>query len=222
MKNLFFIVIDKIRLLIVDDHRIVRSGIKLLFQGNEDVEFVGEFDNGTDALEIMSELQPNVVITDISMPKMNGFELTKKIKELHPSINVLVLSMHDDDDYILDALESGAMGYLLKDSDDEDIINAVNSIAAGKMYYNNSVSDVFAKKLLRQKTGDVEVKKLTDRELEVMELIVKGFNNKEIANLLFVSKRTIDNHRTNFMKKIGSKNTADIVRTAISMGLVKV
>ena len=135
MKNLFFIVIDKIRLLIVDDHRIVRSGIKLLFQGNEDVEFVGEFDNGTDALEIMSELQPNVVITDISMPKMNGFELTKKIKELHPSINVFVLSMHDDDDYILDALESGAMGYLLKDSDDEDIINAVNSIAAGKMYY---------------------------------------------------------------------------------------
>lgn len=211
----------KIKLLIVDDHKVVRAGIRLLFQTDNEVDIVGETENGEKAIELVKKLHPDVVITDVSMPNMSGIQLTKKLKEEHPKIKVLIISMHNDDDYIIDALEAGAMGYVTKDSNDDEIINAVHSISNDKMYYGSSISDVFAKKILKQNKSASEIEKLTERELEVLELIVLGMSNKEIANKLFVSKRTVDNHRTNCMRKISANNTADIVRIAYQNSLVK-
>lgn len=211
----------KIKLLIVDDHKVVRAGIRLLFQTDNEVNIVGEAEDGEMAIELVKKLHPDVVITDISMPNMSGIQLTKKLKEEHPNVKVLIISMHNDDDYIIDALEAGAMGYITKDSNDDEIINAVHSISNDKMYYDSSISDVFAKKLLKQTKSASEIEKLTERELEVLEFIVLGMSNKEIANKLFVSKRTIDNHRTNCMRKISAKNTADIVRIAYQNNLVR-
>ncbi len=212
----------KIKLLIVDDHKVVRAGIRLLFQTDNEVNVVGETEDGEKAIELVKKLHPDVVITDVSMPNMSGIQLTKKLKEEHPNVKVLIISMHNDDDYIIDALEAGAMGYITKDSNDDEIINAVHSISNDKMYYGSSISDVFAKKILKQNKSANEIEKLTERELEVLELIVLGMSNKEIANKLFVSKRTIDNHRTNCMRKIGANNTADIVRIAYQNNLVKI
>lgn len=211
----------KIKLLIVDDHKVVRAGIRLLFQTDNEVSVVGEAENGEMATELVKKLHPDVVITDISMPNMGGIQLTKKLKEEHPNVKVLIISMHNDDDYIIDALEAGAMGYITKDSNDDEITNAVHSISNDKMYYGSSISDVFAKKLLKQTKSANEIEKLTERELEVLELIVLGMSNKEIANKLFVSKRTVDNHRTNCMRKISANNTADIVRIAYQNNLVR-
>lgn len=211
----------KIKLLIVDDHKVVRAGIRLLFQTDNEVNIVGETEDGEKAIELVKKLHPDVVITDVSMPNMSGIQLTKKLKEEHPNVKVLIISMHNDDDYIIDALEAGAMGYITKDSNDDEIINAVHSISNDKMYYGSSISDVFAKKILKQNKSANEIEKLTERELEVLELIVLGMSNKEIANKLFVSKRTVDNHRTNCMRKIRANNTADIVRIAYQNNLVK-
>lgn len=212
----------KIKLLIVDDHKVVRAGIRLLFQTDNEVSVVGEAEDGEMAIELVKKLHPNVLITDISMPNMGGIQLTKKLKEEHPNVKVLIISMHNDDDYVVDALEAGAMGYVTKDSNDDEIVNAVHSISNEKMYYGSSISDVFAKKLLKQTKSISEMEKLTERELEVLELIVQGMSNKEIANKLFVSKRTVDNHRTNCMRKICANNTADIVRIAYQNNLVKI
>lgn len=213
---------NKVKLLIVDDHEVVRAGLKLLINPCDNIEFVGEAGNGEEALELIKKNKPNVIITDISMPILSGIELTEIVKEKYPEIKVVILSMHNDSEYVIEALEVGAMGYLPKDSSDEEIINAINSVANDKMYYSSSVSDVFAKKILKNKKTKSEIEKLTEREHEVLTLIVNGYSNKEIAQQLFVSKRTVDNHRTNCMKKISANNTADIVRIAFLKGLVNI
>ena len=212
---------EKIKLMIVDDHKVVRTGLKMLFKNDKNLKVVAEAKDGEDALKEIKKLKPDVVITDISMPNMNGIQFTKKVKETHPEVKVLILSMHDDDDYILDALDAGAMGYLTKDTGEDEIIKAIHSIANEQMYYSSSISSILAKKLLVKSKVLDTTKRLTERELEVLVLIVNGFSNKEIATKLFVSKRTVDNHRTNIMKKIDAKNTADIVRIAYQNNLVK-
>lgn len=212
---------EKIKLMIVDDHKVVRTGLKMLFKNDKNVKVVAEAKDGEDALKEIKRLKPDVVITDISMPNMNGIQFTTKVKETHPEVKVLVLSMHNDDDYILDALDAGAMGYLTKDTSEDEIIKAIHSIANEQMYYSSSISSILAKKLLIKSKILDTTERLTERELEVLDLIVNGFSNKEIASKLFVSKRTIDNHRTNIMKKIDAKNTADIVRIAYQNNLVK-
>lgn len=213
-------IMGKVKLMIVDDHDVVRAGLKLLIKPSENVDLVADVENAEKALELIDKVAPNVVISDISMPNTNGIDFTKILKKNYPDISVIILSMHNDDEYVVEALEAGAMGYLPKDSNDEEIINAINTVANGKMYYSSSISDVFAKKILRNNKVQDEIEKLTERELEVLHLIVEGYSNKEIAEKLFVSKRTVDNHRTNFMKKISANNTADIVRIAFLKGLV--
>lgn len=212
---------DKIKIIISDDHKVVRTGIRLLFKKEKDIEIIGEAQDGREALEMVKENPPNVLITDITMPEMSGIELTKIITKTHPEVAVLILSMHDDDEYILDALKAGARGYLPKDVDEAEIILATRTLVSGKMYYSSSVSDVFAKSLLERNATKKEQEPLTDREKEVLALIVAGNSNKEIANMLFVSTRTVDAHRRNLMSKLKAKNTADIVRVAFMKKLIK-
>jgi len=213
---------SKIKIIVVDDHHVVRNGLKLFFQEEEGFEVIADFGNGKDALSAVKKNQPDVLITDISMPEMNGIELTKLIMADYPEIKVLVLSMYTEDEYILDSLSAGAMGYIPKDSDEIEIKNAVSNISQGKMYYSSSLSEILAKKLIKKgKNKDVE-DRLTDRETEILKFIVNGNSNKEISSILSISKRTVDNHRTNLMRKIDAKNTADIVRIALLKELVEI
>ncbi|MFB0925496.1 MAG: response regulator transcription factor [Vicingaceae bacterium] len=213
---------NKINIIVVDDHEIVIKGLKLYFQDNESLCIVSQAANGIEALVEIEKHKPDVVITDISMPSMNGIELTKLITDKYPRVNVLVFSMHNDDEYVMDALTAGAMGYIPKDSDEHEIKKAIINVSKGKMYFSTSLSEILAKKLLVKEDSKNVKKELTERELEVLDLIVKGYSNKEIATLLSVSKRTIDNHRTNLMYKIDAKNTADVVRIALTNKYVKI
>jgi two-component system response regulator DegU len=213
---------NKINIIVVDDHEIVINGLKLYFQDNESLCIVSQAANGIEALVEIEKHKPDVVITDISMPSMNGIELTKLITDKYPRVNVLVFSMHNDDEYVMDALTAGAMGYIPKDSDEHEIKKAIINVSKGKMYFSTSLSEILAKKLLVKENSKNVKKELTERELEVLDLIVKGYSNKEIATLLSVSKRTIDNHRTNLMYKIDAKNTADVVRIALTNKYVKI
>lgn len=213
---------DEFKLLIVDDHDVVRRGIKSLIENQTGINIVGEASSAEEALDLIPELAPDLVISDLSMTGMTGIDLTIKIKESYPNVFVLILSMHNDEEYILDALNAGAMGYLTKDVPKEEFLAALESLSEGKMHYSSSLTDILARQLLKKskKEEETDAKGITERELEIINLIVKGYSNKEIADKLYVSKRTVDNHRFNLMKKLGAHNTADIVRISFLKNLV--
>jgi len=213
-----------IRILLVDDHQVVRKGIKALIETNVNINVVGEASSAEEAFELIQSKNPNMIISDMSLPGMSGIQLTLKVKENFPEIGVLILSMHNDDEYILDALNAGAMGYLTKDSPTEEITSAIANISAGKMYYSNSLASILATEFVRKnkKVDSLESIGITERELDVLVLIVEGLSNKEIADKISVSKRTVDNHRFNLMRKLGAKNTADVVRLSFLKGLISI
>lgn len=208
--------------MLVDDHQVVRNGLKALIEKNDKILVHCEADHAEEAIKLLDDTEVDLIITDMSMPGISGIELTKELKNSHPDLGVLILSMHDDEEYIMDALNAGAMGYLTKDAPTHEIYSAIESISSGKMHYSSSLTDILAKQIIRKNKREdtLESKSITEREMEVLQLIIKGFSNKEIAEQLIVSKRTIDNHRFNLMKKLGAKNTADIVRIAFENELV--
>lgn len=211
-----------IRVMLVDDHQVVRKGLKALIESENEIQVICEASSGEEGLKSIDECAPDLVITDMSMPGISGIELTKQLKKSHPYLGVLLLSMHDDEEYIMDALNVGAMGYLTKDAPTEEIQEAISRVASGKMYYSSSLTDILARQIILKSKREVilESKNITEREMEVLQLIIKGFSNKEIADKLIVSKRTVDKHRSNLMKKLDAKNTADIVRIAYESKLV--
>ncbi|UKN01597.1 response regulator transcription factor [Paracrocinitomix mangrovi] len=212
-----------IKVMLVDDHQVVRNGLKALIEKDNEIIVSSEAESGEEALEkVKFSEELDLIITDMSMPGMSGIELTKRLKESYANLGVLILSMHEDEEYIMDALNAGAMGYLTKDAPTDEIYSAITSISKGKMHYSSSLTDILARQIIRKnKREDVlESKNITEREMEVLQLIIKGLSNKEIAEELIVSKRTVDNHRFNLMRKMGAKNTADIVRIAYENQLV--
>jgi DNA-binding NarL/FixJ family response regulator len=213
---------NNLKIMVVDDHKLIRKGIKALIQKEKRITSIVEADSAENALELIQKERPNIIITDLSMPGFSGMHLITEVKKAYPEIGVLVLSMHNDEDYIMDALNAGAMGYLTKDAPPEEIIDAINSLSIGKMYYSSSLTDILARQIIQKKKKEELIKsvKITNREIEVLKLIIDGYSNKDIANKLILSKRTIDNHRSNLMRKIGAKNTADIVRLAFINKLV--
>ncbi|MEM6524138.1 MAG: response regulator transcription factor [Bacteroidota bacterium] len=210
----------KITVVLADDHSVVRKGIKMLISNDQDIEIVGEASSGDEALSMISEFDPDILITDISMPGMTGIELTNTIKDQKYRAKVLVLSTYTDEEYILSAFEAGALGYLPKDTDEDQFIAAVKTVAVGEVYYTKDVSDILTKSLIKQKRSFEDPLELTEREKEILRLIVDGMSNKEIADKLFISVRTVDTHRRNIMDKIDAKNTADLVRKAIEDKLI--
>jgi DNA-binding NarL/FixJ family response regulator len=215
-------VVEKIKVLLVDDHHIVRHGLKLLFQSEEGIEVIGEADSGEEALSFLANNQEvDVVISDVTMDNMDGIELVKKITKLY-GINVMMLTMHIDEKYITEAMSNGAKGYLVKDSSEEDIINAVKVVNVGEVYLTKTVSDILAKSLLRKshnKAVEQELK-LTRREKEILGHIVEGLNNRKIGDKLGISERTVNAHRYNMMKKLKANNTADLVRISLKYELI--
>ena len=217
-----------IKVVIVDDHKIIRDGLRALLKGNDQIEVVGEGENGNEAITFLSANETDVVLMDLNMPEMDGFETTGYITEKFPGVKVLILSMVESDVEIYKALEAGAKGYILKSSGSEEIIQAIKDISSGNIHINSRISLNLLKKAnslpaknnvtsREKKWGDV-----SKRELEVLMLIAEGYTNEEIADKLFTSRRTIESHRKNLIDKLKVKNSAQLVKTAIINGLITI
>ncbi len=214
----------KIRVLIADDHAVVRAGIRLLLESQPDMEVVGEAQNGRESLDQAPKLKPDVVLMDITMPDMGGVEATKAIKEAYPQVQVLALTMHEDAAYFFQMLQAGASGYVVKGADPSELLSAIRAVFQNKAYLFPSL----ARKLIDDYLERLEVgeekdsyAKLTTREREVLKLIGEGYTSREIAEMLFLSINTVERHRTNIMEKLGMHNKSQLIRFAIRKGLVK-
>jgi two-component system response regulator NreC len=214
---------EKIRVFLVDDHTVVRQGLRRILESDDEIEIVGEAGDGRTAIELVQKLRPHVVVMDVAMPELNGIEATRQILKRVEGAKVLVLSMHGDDVYVRQALKAGARGYLLKDSEDLDLIKAVKAVRAGGSFFSPPVSKVVLSGYLGDKAeGEAEdsVARLTDREREVLQLIAEGKTNKEVAHALSVSVNTVETHRKHIMEKLDLHNTAELVRFAIRTRIV--
>lgn len=202
-----------IRVLVVDDHAILRDGIHSLLEGQEDIIVIGEASDGEEAIDHAGKLLPDIVLMDISMPKINGLEATRVIKEKFPQIKVIILTQHDNREYITPALQAGASGYVLKRSGRRELLNAVRQVyEQGAFLTSNIAGEVLQEYTQSAQTYKEEEKHLTIREQEVLQLLVTGKSNKEIGLLLGISPKTVSVHRTNIMAKLGVQNTVELIR----------
>lgn len=214
---------QKVKILVVDDHKIVRDGIKSLLLEDEKYELLGEAENGKIAIEFLKNNPIDLVIMDINMPEMNGIDCTRIINEQFPDTRVLILSMHDEELYLKKILEAGASGFILKSFGKEELFKAIDRIIKGLHYYSQEITLSVLRELAMPGKEEKKVEQvvLTDREFEILELIVKEFTNPEIAEKLDISIRTVDAHRRNLLEKIGARNTAGLVKYAIENNLFK-
>ena len=206
------------KVLIADDHGIVRSGVKLLLDRQPDIEVVAEADDGVEAVEKTIELHPDVAILDVSMPRMTGLQATHEIKQQAPDTQVLILSMHDDERYLFEALRAGAAGYVLKRAADQDLVDAVRAAGRGEPFLTASAQQTLIRDFLDR---DSEPQELTPREQEVVKLIAEAHTNKEIAEILHLSEKTVESHRARVLQKLGMRDRVELVRYAIRRGLVE-
>jgi two-component system, NarL family, response regulator DegU len=216
-----------VKIVLADDHGIVRDGIKSTLRDEKTFKIIGEASNGIEAIDAVRTLSPDVIIIDINMPKMNGIEATAAITKKYPNTKSLVLSMHDNEDYVLKSIEAGAAGYLLKDTGKDEFIKAIKAVAKGEKYFSTSISNILAtgylhriKKEGARAADDDSENGLTRREKGILRLIVQGKSNREIADSLSISIRTIEVHRSNMMKKLKVKNAVELVKFAMENNLV--
>jgi two-component system response regulator NreC len=213
---------ELLRVVIVDDHTIFRSGLKLLLSSESDIKVVGEAQDGNGAVELATRLEPNVVLMDIGMPEVNGFEATRRIKELAPDVNILVLTMHRSDEYFFKILEAGASGYILKGAETEELINAVRVVASGGAFlYPSMVQRLLREFASRSSTAASASTLLSPREEEILKLIAEGYTNKEIAESFVISPSTVYSHRTNLMRKLEISSRYELVQYARRHGLIE-
>jgi two-component system response regulator NreC len=208
----------KTRILLADDHSVVRSGFRMILDAQADLEVVGEVANGREAVEQATALQPDVVIMDVTMPELNGIEATRRIAAALPKTRVLALSMHKDSVYVREILRAGACGYLLKDSGEGDLVSAVRAVARGEGYLSSGVSDAVLTDYRKHVTDPIDL--LSSREREVLQMIAEGKTNKEIAVTLNLSVYTVEAHRGRIMEKLNLHSTGELVRFAVRNGLI--
>lgn len=208
----------KIRILLADDHKILRKGVQMLIDAQADMEVVGEARTGREAIKEARLLKPDVVVMDISMPDLNGIEGTRQICEELPGTKVLALSMHKDSVYVREILRAGARGYLVKDSEDDDLVRAIRSVHRGEAFLSPAISDAVLSDYRRHVSNPVDL--LTSREREVLTMVAEGKTNKEIAVVLNLSVYTVESHRGSVMEKLNLHNSGDMVRFAIRNGLI--
>ena len=210
---------EKIRVLIAEDHEMVREGLKLILSAQSDIEVVGDAADGRAAIELAQKLNPDVVLMDISMPSMNGLKATEKLKACCPKSHVLALTRHKDDAYLQQMLSVGASGYVLKQSPPSELIHAIRAVAKGGKYLDPTVAGKVVGRFVGRSTVAKErLPEITDREEEVLRLISWGHSNKDIANRLELSVKTVEVHKTNAMKKLGMTSRIDIVQYAVLQG----
>lgn len=209
-----------IKIILVDDHRILREGLKSILESETDIEIIGEANDGTSALRLINKLKPDVVIMDISMPDMNGVDATRQIRCLYPDIKVIALSMHADKSYVVQMLNAGASGYLLKDCASEELSSAIRYAFKGETYISHGVTASVLKKLVDPIIRiDEPFSSLTKKELVVLKYITEGLNVKEIAEELFISVKTVETHRQHIMEKLNIHNLAELIKFALRNGL---
>ena len=211
-----------IKVLLADDHKILREGLIALLKKQRDIELIGEAEDGREAVRKALELKPDVVIMDIGMPELNGIDATRQIKAALPEINVIALSIHSDKRFVKGMLKAGALGYLLKDSAFIELVQAINAVNDNKTYIGSGITDIIIEDYLQQLNKDTSTpdSPLSERENEVLRLLAEGNNAKEIASLLNVSPKTIETHRQHIMEKLNIHNLVDLVKYAIQSGLI--
>ncbi|TXK49832.1 response regulator transcription factor [Pontibacter qinzhouensis] len=218
-----------INVIITDDHKIIRDGIIALLHNDPAITVVGEASNGKELIELLDSVTPDVVLLDINMPELDGFETTKYLKQHYPNVKVLVLSMLDHESYVNRVIELGASGYILKNSGKEELSAAIRLVSSGHIYISSTVALDLLKKIGNQNmfssvtcpdTKDKKYKDISKRELEVLTLIGEGYTNAEIAERLFTSKRTIETHRQNLLEKTQTKNTATLIKYALQNNII--
>lgn len=211
----------KNKIILAEDHIIVREGIKVLLEEDEINEVIFEASNGLEVLDYLKKEQPDMIIMDLSMPKLNGIFTTERVKKKYPYLKVLILSRHDAKEYILEAIKVGADGYVVKKSASQELMTAVRALAKGNMFLSPSLSKVIIKKLISQDQIYNKQKKLTARENEIYQLLAEGHSSKEIAKSLFISIETVATHRKKIMKKLDVNNITQLTKHAIKTGVVE-
>jgi len=208
------------RIVLADDHVLVRQGIRKLIEESPDLQVVGESSDGSELFELLRNVKADLAIVDITMPNISGIEATKRIKALYPKIKVLILTMHKGKELLEHAIDAGADGYLLKEDAPKELLNAIRTIQQGRVYLSPLIVPTIQELYVQnhRKTAGSEI--LTVREAEILKLIAEGKSSKEIAAILFLSIRTVDNHRTNIMKKLNVRKSTDLVRYALSIGYI--
>jgi two-component system, NarL family, response regulator NreC len=215
--------VKKIRVLIADDHGIVRKGLRLQLEQNNAFEVIGEATDGRDAVRLAEELLPDIVIMDIAMPNLNGIQATAQMVKKNPQIGVIILSMHSDETYLTRALAAGAKGYLLKENADVDLDNAVQAVAQGKRFFSRDIANALLEDYMRQlqqRGLQDSYDLLTDREKEILQLLAEGKSNKDIATMLNLSINTVETHRTRIMQKLNLHSAAEIVLYAVRKRII--
>lgn len=211
---------DTIRIILADDHQLVRDGLTLLLTANPKWKIVGEAENGSALLQVLSTTVCDIVITDLNMPGMRGIDLITAIKSRYPNIPVLVLTMHDEQEIIQEILLAEADGYLLKNSGRDEVIAAVSDLLNGKTHYSAAVYQYILSDYKKLKTQEENIKPLSPREIEILQLIVSEYTSKEIADTLNISKQTVDTHRLHIMEKTGSKTLVGLIKFAMRNGII--
>jgi two-component system response regulator NreC len=214
---------NKIRILLADDHTVMRAGLRLLLEHQPDMTVVGEAADGRRAVELAEAETPDVAVIDIAMPNLNGIEATRQISAKQPEIAVVILSMHSDESYVMRALKAGAKGYLLKDSAEADLIRAVRAVREGKSFFSPMVSKMLLEDYvhqLRQRGEEDSYELLTPREREILQLLAEGKSNKDMANLLNLSLYTVETHRAHILQKLGLHTVPDLILYAVRKGII--
>jgi two-component system response regulator NreC len=215
--------VNKIRVLLADDHTLIRAGLRLVVEQQPDFAVAGEAENGRQAVAMAESLKPNVVVMDIGMPDLNGIEAARQIRDAHPEIEVVMLSMHSDEGYVLRALKAGARAYLLKDSAEADLARAIHAAAEGKSFFSPAVGKVLLEDYMRklERTGaEDSYELLSPREREVLQLVAEGKSSKEIATLLNISVYTVETHRAKLMQKLNLKSMPELILYAVRKGII--
>ncbi len=214
----------KIKLFLVDDHEIVRDGLKSLLGNEEEIAIIGEAASGKEFFEFINNEVPDILLLDISLPDMSGIDIAKKLNETNPELGILILSMFTDEDFVINAIKVGARGYLPKNSKKDELINAIKTVYEGGEYYPAEISRIIARSYInRVKNDDAGlIELLTEREREVMLFVVEGLSNSEIADKLFISVRTVETHKTRILQKLQLKSTVELVKFAIKNKIIKV
>jgi DNA-binding NarL/FixJ family response regulator len=207
------------KIVIADDHGIVRSGIRLLLERQPDLEVVAEAADGIEARDTVIREQPDLAILDVKMPGLTGLQATREIKAQRPDVSILILSMHDDDRYLFEALKAGASGYVLKSQADNDLLEAIRSVERGEPFLSPAAQQALIRDVLQR--GDQVESELTPREEEIVKMVAEANTSRQIAEMLHLSEKTVENHRANAMKKLGMRDRVELVRYAIRRGLVE-
>lgn len=215
----------EIRILLVDDHEVVRTGLGMLLESQTDISIIGQASNGSEALELAGRLHPDVVVMDITLPDFSGIQATRLLKQLHPEIAVVALTIHEDEQYFFEMLQAGASGYIPKRAASEDLVKAIRAAYEDEVYIYPSMAKILVKDFLKlpeqDKFGDTKLEGITPREQEVLELLADEKSNDEIAIALSISRHTVARHRENIMRKLGLHSRSELVKYAIRKGLIE-